>query len=189
MTTLGFSKKDITPDFPVSLAGYLADRPAAGIHDRLYARALAFLAAREKYVLLVLDLLHLDRVCIEKLYQGITRFGLTGENLLVCCTHTHSGFGGIFDNTPLNRAMLPLFGSYNERAVEWVIQKSFEAVEEALQNGVAATVKMRNGVINGLGTNRHDPALPCDRNLFSIEFFRADGKKILPIIFPAIRPC
>jgi hypothetical protein len=182
------------------MAGYLLEEPggesperiSSGVHDRLFARALAFMPGGEvvtpgvnsapynTVVLLQLDLLNLDRLCMEKIRAGIKAFGLSKDNLLVTCIHTHSGFGGIFDTSDgLTRAMLPLYGTPDERLVEFLTEKSLEVIGAALKNGVETTLRMGKGRIKGLASNRHNKDLPCDDSIFTIEFLRADGKKIL----------
>jgi hypothetical protein len=178
----GFSRRDITPDFPVPLAGYLVNRVSRGVHDRLYARALAFdgREASGPVVLLQLDLLNLDRICMDRIHEGIAAFGLRKDQLLVCAAHTHSGFGGIFDpGEGINRELEPLLGAPDPRLADLVVRESLSAVEEALGERVETMVRIRRGVLEGLGTNRHDPDLPCDKSLLLIEFCRMDYKKIL----------
>ncbi|MDR1142911.1 MAG: neutral/alkaline non-lysosomal ceramidase N-terminal domain-containing protein [Spirochaetaceae bacterium] len=179
---MGFSRRDITPDFPVPLAGYLVSRVSRGVHDRLYARALAFdgREASGPVVLLQLDLLNLDSICMNRIHEGIAAFGLRKDQLLVCAIHTHSGFGGIFDpGKGINRELEPLLGAPDPRLADLVVRESLSAVEEALAERVETMVRIRRGVLEGLGTNRHDPDLPCDKSLLLIEFCRMDYKKIL----------
>jgi hypothetical protein len=178
----GFSRRDITPDFPVPLAGYQVNRVSRGVHDRLYARALAFDGgeASAPAVLLQLDLLNLDRLCMERIREGIAAFGLGRDRLLVCAAHTHSGVGGIFDpGEGINRELEPLLGAPDPRLADLVVRESLSAVEEALGERVETMVRIRRGALEGLGTNRHDPDLPCDKSLLLIEFCRLDSKKIL----------
>ncbi|MDR2049246.1 MAG: neutral/alkaline non-lysosomal ceramidase N-terminal domain-containing protein [Treponema sp.] len=191
MIRLGFAKKDITPDFPVHLAGYFSkDRFSEGIHDRLYARALAFLSEDKPFVLLQLDLLCLDALCIGRLREVIGRFGLLKDSLLVCCVHTHSGFGGMLDTANgMNREMVPLYGACDQTVVDFLTARCLDAIGAAIADarktpeggpaGDAVRIRMSRGSVKGLATNRHDPAAPCDDGLFLVEFLRADGKKIL----------
>jgi hypothetical protein len=190
MIKLGWAKQDITPDFSVPLAGYFCkDRFSEGIHDRLYARALAFLSDDKPFVLLQLDLLCLDALCIGRLREAIGRFGLSKNSLLVCCVHTHSGFGGMLD-TADNREMVPLYGAYDQNVAGFLTERCLDAIGAAIadarnlfEGGRAGEnmvrIRMSRGSVEGLATNRHDPAAPCDNDLFLVEFLKADGEKIL----------
>jgi hypothetical protein len=192
---LGFARRDITPDrfMPgpgqgtaeepdtVPMAGYLFPRSAVGVHDRLYVRALAFSEkGKQTVVILQMDLLNLDALCMERLYRGMTELNLDKKNLLVCPIHTHSGFGGFFSlERGINREMEDLLGSSRPALADLVVTQSLTAIKDALKNGVETTVRMNKGTLEGLGTNRHDPGLPCDQDLFMMEFYRMDGKKVL----------
>jgi hypothetical protein len=192
MVKLGSAKKDITPDFPVPLAGYFrADRFSEGVHDRLYARALAFLSNDKPFVLLQLDLLCLDALCIGRLREAIGRFGLSGDSLLVCCVHTHSGFGGMLDTANgINRELVPLYGARDQNIAGFLTERCLDAIGAAVadarktpEGGRAGEntvrIRMSRGSVKGLATNRHDPAALCDDSLFLVEFLKAGGKKIL----------
>ena len=172
---LGFSRKDITPDFPVPMAGYFVpDRISQGVHDKLYVRALYF-EGSEKGPLLILqmDLIGLDKICLEKINQ-------IEKNSLICATHTHSGFGGFFDTSHgINRELLPLLGENNPALVEFVVTKCAEAITEAKQNSEETTIRINHGSIDGFGTNRRRVDIPYDNSVFTMEFCRDDQKKIL----------
>ena len=183
---LGFARKDITPDFPVPMAGYYANRISKGVHDKLYVRVLFFVDKKNRPLAIIqLDLLSLDRICMEKIYAalkiGITDYApLSKNNILICAAHTHSGFGGIFDTEHgINRELIPLYGEYNPRLVEFLVERCVKAVVAAAKNCVETTVRVNKGTIDGLGSNRRNRDIPCDNSIFIMEFFRMDGKKIL----------
>ena len=181
---LGFAKKDITPEMPVPMAGYMVNRLSKGVHDKLYVRSLYFEGgAFGPIVILQLDLLCLDMLCLEKIYRGLAKNcseSLTKSKILVCTTHTHSGFGGLVNTKDgINRELLPLFGENDPTLVDLLANRSVEAVLEAKENCTETTVRVNHGKLDGLGTNRRRADLPCDNSLFTVEFLRLDGKKIL----------
>ena len=185
MIKLGFAKKDITPDFPVPLAGYyVPNRISQGIHDKLYVRALYFdCPKQEPLIIIQLDLLGLDKQCLNTIYSRLEECfsgSLNKKNILVCATHTHSGFGGFFDlENPLNQELMPLYGENNPKLAELIAEKSAKAVIEASSNCEEATVRINCGISKGIGTNRRRADIPCDNSIFIIEFCRIDRKKIL----------
>jgi neutral ceramidase len=166
------------------MAGYgVPNRFSQGIHDRLYVRALFFEDPKNgPLAILQLDLLCLDRICLEKICQELNSDfpNLNKSHLLICTTHTHSGFGGIFDTeNGINRELISLFGKNDPELVNFLARKCIEAILEASGNCVETTVMMNRGTIDGLGTNRRKKDIPCDNSLFVMEFFRQDQKKIL----------
>jgi len=97
---VGFAHVDITPTVPVMLAGYgaffLSDdfcRWSTGVHDPLYARAMALEDPEgESLLIIVLDNVGTITNEVVEIQEGITReLGIQGKNVVVCSTHTHHG--------------------------------------------------------------------------------------------------
>lgn len=97
------ARRVITPNLAqgtVFLAGFQQNRRAAGVHDELYARALAIgmpdrgsvdFAQPEYVVLVVCDLLGLSHADIRQIRHLAQQKGIDTRGLVVSCTHTHSG--------------------------------------------------------------------------------------------------
>ncbi len=116
---VGVSKADITPPLHVPELGFIPRQHRfTGVHDRLYARALALSASDGKALLISADsigfhwsLLGDDRNFIEelrqRLYQGTQ---IPPENILIAATHAHS--------TPETLSLTPFLEAPGAR--EWV---------------------------------------------------------------------
>jgi neutral ceramidase len=93
MLKAGFGKSVITPKVGVRLMGY-ANRagPSVGIHDDLYARAIAVASNGEGWALCTVDLCYLREPQVRTVREIVaqrTRF--KPENIFLCAIHTHSG--------------------------------------------------------------------------------------------------
>ncbi|MDR2159501.1 MAG: neutral/alkaline non-lysosomal ceramidase N-terminal domain-containing protein [Treponema sp.] len=173
----GFAQVPITPGRPCVLAGYYKSRPAAGVHDEVYVRALVFPGP---VVILSLDILNADRLSMDRILRALAPLGIGEDQLLVTAVHTHSSFGGIFDTSSgLRRELRIMFGETDEALLAMLAERCAAAVKEAMADMAETRIRFIKGSIEGLGTNRHSPELPHDRDLFLIEFFRAGGRKIL----------
>ena len=77
----------------IHLSGYVARiGPAVGVHDPLFARALALSDGRQLALLVVCDLLGLARdLSLEIRRKIATAAGTPVEAVMLACTHTHSG--------------------------------------------------------------------------------------------------
>ena len=90
----GVSSVKITPEGPAWMAGYASrDKPSDGVEHDLFAKTLVIKdEAGQTLVIVTLDLISVPgplRTHIEdKLKQS---HGLGPENLLMNCSHTHSG--------------------------------------------------------------------------------------------------
>lgn len=84
--------KDITPPVGVLLAGYGPDVVSSGIHDPLFIKGMAFDDGHQKILLLSFDLIGLDRDFVIAIRQACaSSSGIPAENVVLTCTHTHSG--------------------------------------------------------------------------------------------------
>jgi hypothetical protein len=89
----GFAKEKITPAIgatPVYLAGFDTDRKATGVHDELWARAMAVGDGRQKIAIVAVDLIgvfHADVLKARELLQQ----KVPGAVLVVTSTHDHEG--------------------------------------------------------------------------------------------------
>ena len=89
----GVARVDVTPPVGTPLGGF-AGRigPSQGVHDPLYAKALALSDGDKTAILIVADLLSVPRDLVEGVrasIQGIT--GVGQGDVMVAATHTHSG--------------------------------------------------------------------------------------------------
>jgi len=89
----GIDRAIITPETGMYLVGY-GDRGggAEGVHDDLTATTLVLDDGNAKVVISALDLLFLHRETVLRIREGIRdKLGIPGRNILLCCSHTHSG--------------------------------------------------------------------------------------------------
>ncbi len=88
----GAAAVDITPAIPVALSGYLnpENRVSQGVHDRLYARVIAFTDGSRRVVLVSCDLTSFISAAYFQ-SRILSKFHLQPEELFLCATHTHSG--------------------------------------------------------------------------------------------------
>jgi hypothetical protein len=111
---------------PVWLAGFQNNRPAAGVHDDLWARALVLDDGRTRLALVVLDAIGLMHDQVVEIRERLPEdLGVTYA--IVCSTHTHQG-------PDLQGLWGPGFGrsgvdpAYRERVVEGAARAIAEAV-------------------------------------------------------------
>jgi neutral ceramidase len=89
----GFSTAVITPPAGVRMSGYrLRASPAAGMHDDLQARCTLLDDGQSTFALISLDLIGLEHGHTAAIKERIAeRCALQSEEILLGCTHTHSG--------------------------------------------------------------------------------------------------
>jgi len=89
----GVGEACITPPVGTPMMGFSdRDHGCEGVHDDLYAKALALKQGRRKLVLVALDLGSLDREGTQGIKRELKeRYGLPPKNVLLACSHTHAG--------------------------------------------------------------------------------------------------
>ncbi len=148
---VGAARVDITPSSPVALMGYSnpEQRLSEGVHDRLYARAVAFRSGSKRLVLLSCDLAGFQVVPVLYFQKDIfARFGLAEDEFIFCGTHTHSA-PMVF----LNRTY-PHPNNYEY--LENLKSRLVEVVGKALQSAVPGSIGIGTG-LSGVGANRRLP--------------------------------
>ena len=124
---VGIAEADITPPVGIPMGGFLfREQPSVGIHDRLYAKILVFSESNEKAVIVSCDLLGLDQNFVKKIRSLITKqTGICSQNIMIHCTHTHSGPATIF---------LRNCGEINKNYLDTLYKSINKAVNIAFQN-------------------------------------------------------
>ena len=89
----GYAQVNITPPIGIWMTGFAARaRPADGVHDTLYAKALVVQSGDTQVALVALDLLQLDPAIVRSVREMVEDWtDIPPSHLLLNATHTHSG--------------------------------------------------------------------------------------------------
>jgi len=150
---VGAAAVEITPPPGTPMAGYYYERPATGVHDDLYAKALVIESAGTTAALVSLDLLTTTRWVVDEARRQIERAtGIPGAQVMVSATHAHTGpvIGGRGENGWF-------FGSENNLVREFtggLPAKIAEAVKRAHAARQPVTVFAGEGQEDSIAFNR-----------------------------------
>jgi len=161
---VGAAKIDITPDpksMPVPLNGY-GDRdkkPAIGVLDPLYARALVVKDPTGKFIGLVsADLCYINSEIHDQVVRDLKRYGFTADTLLLAATHTHGAFAG-YDHRYIARKF---FGEFDQRLFNLAASGLVNAVIQAKQHLQPAVMETTTIALKDKNRSRRDPAFVFD---------------------------
>jgi len=88
----GAAAVDITPHLGIKISGYFEERIARDIHDPLFAKALVLNDGDATLAVVVCDLIGVERKYLDEAKRIVyERTGIAPSNILICCTHTHTG--------------------------------------------------------------------------------------------------
>ena len=145
---IGFGKVDVTPRVGVELCGFGAfiTRHSTRIRDRLYARAMAASDGTNTVVLVSADLVGVSEAARDEVRQRVCdATGVPPDNVMVHCTHTHSG--------PCTMDLIG-WGQPDAPYLELLPVRLAEACTQALRNMVDAQLSHAEVPAQGIGYNR-----------------------------------
>ncbi|NUP98731.1 MAG: neutral/alkaline non-lysosomal ceramidase N-terminal domain-containing protein [Armatimonadetes bacterium] len=154
---VGFGKVDITPPLAAAYLGFHPRQvPFEGIHDRLYARALAAENGDQAIAIVSADALGFSRSIfgpgrdfIAEVREGITQAtGIPADHIMVAATHAHS--------TPQTTDLHDLLGWFPELA-DWLERLKWQlvsAVTTAWQSREPVEARVGVGEAPGIAWNR-----------------------------------
>jgi hypothetical protein len=88
----GTASVDITPNLGCHMVGYFNDRLATGIHDPLFARAIALRAGDTTLGFVICDVIDVPADVVDAAKARIQQLtGVPPQNVLISATHTHTG--------------------------------------------------------------------------------------------------
>jgi hypothetical protein len=187
------TKRLITPTLgnrPVFLAGFQANRPAAGVHDDLYVRTIALSVqphlesdSHPPYlVLAVCDLIGLLRADVLLIRRSLEERGIDTQGVVVASTHVHSGPDtiGLWGPSRFRSGV-------NARYQGFVRSQFVESIVEAIQSLKPARLRGgRTGVDRWL-KNARDPEI-VDREMGVLGATMLDGRPIFTLVNLACHP-
>jgi len=171
----GAAQVDITPAPGIPLTGFISRLgPSTGIHDPLFARALALDTGGQQVMLITCDLLALDAPFVSAARAAIwDATGMPENKIMITCTHTHSGPATIF---------LRDCGEVDTPYLDRLRLRLVDAAQEALSNLHEAVVGAGRGQVNKGVLNRRQPGTPTDPDLDVISFQDEAGKYLAILV-------
>lgn len=178
MLQAGFFRIDISPERGIQMAGFPdVIRRCTGVHDPLYATAACLSDGDTSLCILSLDLLWYHKKHIARIRRMIAeKTAIPFENILICCTHTHSGHlhASFAEFTPEQLAEMP--SEEYISALDGRIAGCAVSAYEALCPAQLGEGSIRCGLESGIGGNRRDPVNGAvDPLLTALSFRREDG--------------
>ncbi len=164
MLKAGMKRVDITPPKGLSLMGYPHyDRFNEGAHDPLLAACMYLDNGKDAVAMITLDLLYYSKPYCQKVRKlAEERCGIKGENIMITCTHTHSGprtYKVVEDDNP--ETAIPERDAYIEWTIEQLANLVVDAKKDAFDAYFAYGAEIC-GAEHGVGGNRRLPGGPHD---------------------------
>lgn len=167
---------DLKPPVGGWMTGFAARiQPSEGLHDPLMARAVLLDDGETKLAIVSCDLIGFTPAAVAEMRQRIAaQSDIPAGNILICCTHTHSG-----------PASMPFRGALGHVDRGWLGQAQDKIVDlvAGLPTALApARMGYGSARVPGIGYNRQDEAHPIDEELYAIAIEDRDGHVIATLV-------
>ena len=121
---VGYGRVDITPEYPVSLAGSASDRLSTDILDPLYMTCIAIKKAEQTYLVVTIDLVGTYEAYANAVRSAMaTATGIPEDQIILNATHTHSSVSA-------SSGEKEGIAQYQMQLVEWGAAAATEAVDD-----------------------------------------------------------
>jgi hypothetical protein len=167
---------------PTQLGGYgaRAGKPAEGIHDTIYGKALVMDYGGQKSALITVDMCSIP-VCVTE--ETLAKAGIDGlslERVMVSASHSHAGLEG-FALDRRNVAGNPNIGIFSEPMLNFVTDRLAKALREA--NAALQPVTAGAGAVALPGMNRNRRGDPfVDEQMTVLRLDKLDGSPYVILV-------
>ncbi len=168
----GVAKVDLTPppEMKVALGGYgeRMSKPAVGVHDRVWAKALVLAKGDRKFALVTADVLGFPPRFKDAVMARLAGEGWRADQVMLLASHTHTSFD-LMALHPGNKFNIPQIGIFQKELFERVADALAGVIREANQKltpvvagstTVSVTDRNRN---RRAGLTAHDTDLTVTR--------------------------
>jgi len=181
----GVARRDLTPPLSMKspLGGYGArmNRPAEGIHDRIFAKALVLDDGERRFVLVTCDLLGLTFTVKPEIMKHLAADGWTDEQVLILPSHSHASIEMNAIN-PSNVFGIPQIGIHDQKLFEFTVANFVELIRSAAKDMQSVQLGTSSQNIEGWNRNRRGDSTVVDDELTVTRVDTTDGQPFAVLV-------
>ena len=180
----GVARVDLTPplEMKAALGGYGArmSKPATGVHDRVWAKALMLRQGTQRRVIVTADVLGFPPGFREAVAGALAAEGWRADDLLLLPSHSHTSLDLTALN-PKNTFQIPQLGLFHRELHEWTVNRLAEVVRKSANQPGSALVGSTTKSLAGWNRNRRR-AKETDRDLTLTRFDAESGRPLAVLV-------
>jgi hypothetical protein len=180
----GVARVDLTPPLELKspLGGYgeRMNRPAEGVHDRIFAKALVLADGERKFALMTIDIVGIPPPVKPALVDQLADAGWTSGQIMLLPSHSHTSIEMNAIN-PANTFDVPQIGIYNPRVFDFVLERLTQVVRDAERELVPVAIGTSSIEIEGWNRNRRGGPV-TDRDLTVTRVDTRDGRPLAVLV-------
>jgi Neutral/alkaline non-lysosomal ceramidase, N-terminal len=175
------ARVDLTPpeELKAALGGYgeRMSRPAEGVHDRVFAKALVVSDGSKRFALVTADILAFPPPFKPALVERLSAAGWTPEQIMLLPSHSHTSIDMSAIN-PKNIFGVKQIGIFQPALFELVIANLAGVIEEAGKDLVPVVVGTSSKQLDGWNRNRRRGDGAVDAELLVTRIDTRDGRPL-----------
>ena len=181
----GVARVDLTPpmDIKATLGGYGArmSKPAVGVHDRVFAKAIVLSDGSKRFALVTADVLGFPPGFKDALAESLGGTGWKSDSLLLLPSHSHTSID-MSALHPKNILGIPQIGSFHKKLYEMTLARLARAIADAGKDLAPVSVGTRSMPLAGWNRNRRDPNGPSDPELTVTRVDKKGGEPLAVLV-------
>ncbi|MGQ9576884.1 MAG: neutral/alkaline non-lysosomal ceramidase N-terminal domain-containing protein [Thermoguttaceae bacterium] len=181
----GVARVNLTPprELKASLGGYGArmSKPAAGVHDRVLAKALVLADGSSRFAVVTADVLALPPGFKDALAAALADAGWTSQQLLLLPSHSHTSID-MSALHPRNLLGIPQIGVFHKELYERTVARLAQVTEQAGRELVPVLVGTRSTRLEGWNRNRRRGNTATDPELTVTRIDRENGDPLAVLV-------
>jgi hypothetical protein len=187
----GAARVDLTPSMELhsSLGGYGArmNRPATGVHDRVWVKALALFEGDRRFVIVTADILGFPPGVKSAVAERLASEGWSADQILLLPSHSHTSIDMSVIN-PRNDLGIPQIGIFSRPIFDWTVDRLTKVIQEAAKSPEPVSVGTTDRMLTGWIHNRRAGNSATDPDLIVTRVDRADGRPLAVLVNFATHP-
>lgn len=180
----GVARVDLTPPLEIkaSLGGYgdRMSKPAVGVHDRIFAKALVLSDGSKRFALVTADVLAFPPNFKPAVVEAVSQVGWTSDQIMLLPSHSHTSIDMTAIN-PKNVLGIPQIGIFNKELYELTVANLAKVVTDASKNLVAVSVGTSAIELHGWNRNRRG-GNTTDSDLTITRIDKASGAPLAVLV-------
>jgi len=176
--TAGVARQDLTPPLSMNapLGGYGArmNKPAEGVHDRIFAKALVLSDGNRRFVLVTCDLLGLTPAFRQEIAERLKPDGWTSDQILILPSHSHASIEMNAMN-PNNVFGIRQIGIHDPKLLDFTVNKFVTLIRSAANELQPVELGTTSIDIPGWNRNRRNDSTLTDNELTVTRLDTMDG--------------
>ena len=156
-------------------------KPAIGIHDSIYAKAIVFKDDRKTFALITTDMQSFPPYFKSQLVKEMQEFGWSEKNILLLPSHSHSSIE-MMSLHSRNNLNIPQIGIYNNDVRILTIENIKNVILEAQGNMQPITIGTARKSLDAWNKNRRKGTTIIDNDLTITKINRMDQSTLAILI-------